>query len=405
LKRFFDSSVLVPVFYADHSNHASSTKLFREAGKDDFCALRTLGEVYATLAGLPLRPRITGPEGISVVKQIRERLTLIALSEQEYVSALEGASSQTIVGAAAYDALIGYCALKSGSRYFADLECPRLCETRIGCRAAREDATGTVAKGHTHGLNPTLQGDHPRPRKTRSRLSQSPPPRRNRELSFRRRGNRQGHSFAISSTPLPKLSNVTRRSAKKPDAYARPPRQPPGPATCLRLLRTCRKPRASASKSAPRASSCARKTGRALFEPVGVILLRIEESLVWPQSLSRLAVVCPKSYPDGNPLLLPRNKLDLLAIFGLKADALRFLFHSCASRRAQRVAMAEVEEGSGKALSAKQTEEQNAWNEIAAEYHPDRKTIEDQIAQMRGGYISVFRPSITTNSPSAMPWA
>jgi len=67
--------------------------------------------------------------------------------------------------------------------------------------------------------------------------------------------------------------------------------------------------------------------------------------------------------------------------------------------------MAEVEEGSGKALSAKQTEEQNAWNEIAAEYHPDRKTIEDQIAQMRGGYISVFRPSITTNSPSAMPWA
>jgi len=115
LKRFFDSSVLVPVFYADHPQHTPCTKLFLDAGKDDFCALRTLGEVYATLTGLPLRPRITGLEGISIVKQIRERLTLITLSEEEYVSALERASSETIVGAAAYDALIAHCALKAGA--------------------------------------------------------------------------------------------------------------------------------------------------------------------------------------------------------------------------------------------------------------------------------------------------
>jgi predicted nucleic acid-binding protein len=97
LKRFFDSSVLVPVFYADHPQHASSTKIFLASGKDDFCALRTLGEVYATLTGLPLRPRITGPEGLRIVKQISERLTLITLNEQEYVSALELASSGTII--------------------------------------------------------------------------------------------------------------------------------------------------------------------------------------------------------------------------------------------------------------------------------------------------------------------
>ena len=115
MKWFFDSSVLVPVFYADHLRHASSTKLFLDAGKDDFCALRTLGEVHATLTGLPLRPRITGPEGMGIVKQIRERLTLITLSEQEYVSALELASSATIVGAAAYDALIDHCPLKAGA--------------------------------------------------------------------------------------------------------------------------------------------------------------------------------------------------------------------------------------------------------------------------------------------------
>jgi len=92
--------------YADHPQHTSSTKLFLEAGKGDFGALRTLGEVYATLTGLPLRPRITGLEGMRIVKQIGERLTLITLNEQEYLSALEMASSGTIVGAAAYDVLI-----------------------------------------------------------------------------------------------------------------------------------------------------------------------------------------------------------------------------------------------------------------------------------------------------------
>jgi predicted nucleic acid-binding protein len=115
LRRFFDSSVLVPVFYADHPHHISSAKIFLEAGKGDFCALRTLGEVYSTLTGLPLRPRIAGMEGISIIKQIRERLTLITLSEHEYVSALELASSGTIVGAATYDALIAHCALKAGA--------------------------------------------------------------------------------------------------------------------------------------------------------------------------------------------------------------------------------------------------------------------------------------------------
>jgi predicted nucleic acid-binding protein len=115
LNCFFDSSVLVPVFYADHPHHASSAKLFLAAGKEDFCALRTLGEVYATLTGLPLRPRITGPEGFSIIKQIRERLTLVTLNEQEYVTAFEQTSQGTIVGAAAYDALIAHCALKAGA--------------------------------------------------------------------------------------------------------------------------------------------------------------------------------------------------------------------------------------------------------------------------------------------------
>lgn len=115
MRLFFDSSVLVPVFYVHHPQHASSTKLFLAAGKDDFCALRTLGEIYATLTGLPLRPRITGTEGVKIVHQVRERLTAITLSEQEYVSGLDTAASGAIVGSAVYDLLIARCALKAGA--------------------------------------------------------------------------------------------------------------------------------------------------------------------------------------------------------------------------------------------------------------------------------------------------
>lgn len=115
MKYFFDSSVLVAVFYADHQHHQPSTKLFLAADKADFCALRTLGEVYATLTGLPVRPRITAKNGAAVVKQIRDRLTVISLNEQEYVSTLDSVASASIVGGALYDALIAQCALKANA--------------------------------------------------------------------------------------------------------------------------------------------------------------------------------------------------------------------------------------------------------------------------------------------------
>lgn len=114
MKIFFDTSVLVPVFYADHQHHHASKKVFLGAGKEDFCALRTLGEVYATLTGLPVRPRITGPEGMAIVKQIHEKFSIVSLTEQEYIFTLETASS-TIVGNTAYDALIARCAIKAAA--------------------------------------------------------------------------------------------------------------------------------------------------------------------------------------------------------------------------------------------------------------------------------------------------
>lgn len=76
--------------------------------------MHTLAEVYAILTGLPLRQRITGRDGVAVIRQIGERMSLVALDAVEYVSVLE-TISETIVGGAAYDALIAHCAVKSGA--------------------------------------------------------------------------------------------------------------------------------------------------------------------------------------------------------------------------------------------------------------------------------------------------
>jgi predicted nucleic acid-binding protein len=113
LRRFFDSSVLIPAFYKFDAHHESSAKALHSASRENsLCALRTLGEVYAVLTGLPLRPRITGTDGMAIVEQIREKLTVISLTEQEYVSVIQSVS-ETIVGGATYDALIAQCAYKA----------------------------------------------------------------------------------------------------------------------------------------------------------------------------------------------------------------------------------------------------------------------------------------------------
>ena len=50
-----------------------------------------------------------------IVKQIHERLALVTLSEQEYLSVLARTAADGIVGGATYDALIAQCALKAGA--------------------------------------------------------------------------------------------------------------------------------------------------------------------------------------------------------------------------------------------------------------------------------------------------
>jgi predicted nucleic acid-binding protein len=112
---FFDTSVLVPVFYGDHAHHTASLDLFvlfdRASG---CCGAHGLAEVYATLTRMPGRHRISGEQAMLFVGNLRERLTIVSLDGDEVARALADSAALGIVGGAIFDALLASCALKAG---------------------------------------------------------------------------------------------------------------------------------------------------------------------------------------------------------------------------------------------------------------------------------------------------
>jgi len=114
MKAFFDTSALVPVFYGDHVHHQASLELFIQFKKSTgCCGAHSLVEVYSTLTRMPGKHRISADQAMLFIASIRERLSIIALSGEEYVEALQVAAGLGIVGGGIYDALLAYCATKS----------------------------------------------------------------------------------------------------------------------------------------------------------------------------------------------------------------------------------------------------------------------------------------------------
>jgi predicted nucleic acid-binding protein len=114
MKGFFDTSVLVPVFYGSHIHHQASLDLFIQFDKSTgCCGAHSLAEVYSTLTRMPGKHRISGEQAMLFVGSIRERLSIIALNGEEYADALQASSALGIVGGGIYDAMLAHCALKS----------------------------------------------------------------------------------------------------------------------------------------------------------------------------------------------------------------------------------------------------------------------------------------------------
>ena len=114
MKAFLDTSVLVPVFYGDHVHHKASLNLFvRFDKRTGCCGAHSLVEVYSTLTRMPGKHRISSEQALLFIGSIRERLSIVALTGDEYADVLQLSSALGIVGGGIYDALLAHCAIKA----------------------------------------------------------------------------------------------------------------------------------------------------------------------------------------------------------------------------------------------------------------------------------------------------
>jgi predicted nucleic acid-binding protein len=114
MKAFFDTSVLVPVFYGDHVHHPASLQRFIQFDRSTgCCGAHSLAEVFSTLTRMPGKHRISSEQAMLFIESICERLSLIALDGEEYINALRAAAALGVVGGGIYDAMLAHCAVKA----------------------------------------------------------------------------------------------------------------------------------------------------------------------------------------------------------------------------------------------------------------------------------------------------
>jgi len=113
MNRFFDTSTLIPVFIEDHVHHDASFQAFLSANKKTCCcAAHSLAETCAVLTRLPGKNRLSGEQAFLLLEEVSSRLTLIALTGEEYFLSVKQAASRGITGGAVYDYLLFCCAQK-----------------------------------------------------------------------------------------------------------------------------------------------------------------------------------------------------------------------------------------------------------------------------------------------------
>jgi predicted nucleic acid-binding protein len=114
---FFDTSVLFAAFLTTHEHHTPSFAAFlKTEKKSSFCAAHTLAELYSTFTRFPGAGRLSGSQVLLFIESIRQRLSVVSLTTEEYDAALEKAANLNIAGGAIYDLLLAQTALKCNAR-------------------------------------------------------------------------------------------------------------------------------------------------------------------------------------------------------------------------------------------------------------------------------------------------
>jgi predicted nucleic acid-binding protein len=113
MREFFDTSVLIAAFWHGHPQHEASIKLLGAATKKRAaCGVHTLAEVYAAMTVLPVKPMIPPEQAVLFVEEVRKRVTLVSLNEDEYFETIQKTAEQGFTSGRVYDALLLRCAAK-----------------------------------------------------------------------------------------------------------------------------------------------------------------------------------------------------------------------------------------------------------------------------------------------------
>jgi len=117
MKEFFDTSVLIASFWGGHVHHqASVARLGAASKKQSACGIHSLAEVYAVMTALPVKPLIPPEQALLFVEEVRNRLTLVSLTSEEYFATIQRTAARGFSSGRVYDALLLACAAKVGAR-------------------------------------------------------------------------------------------------------------------------------------------------------------------------------------------------------------------------------------------------------------------------------------------------
>jgi predicted nucleic acid-binding protein len=115
VKIFFDTSVLIALFYDDQVHHIESTNALETLdGQPGFCGAHSLLETYSVLTRMPGVLRVSTERATEFIFDLGRQFRIIALEESEYWALLQEHASSGLTGGAIYDALLARCALKGG---------------------------------------------------------------------------------------------------------------------------------------------------------------------------------------------------------------------------------------------------------------------------------------------------
>ena len=116
MRTLFDTSVLVAALVDQLGNHEAAfrTLLGYTSGEHSgCCSTHAIAECYATLTALPVTHRISPDEARLLIEDsVLGRLTVVPLTQADYLAVLRQVATLGLASGAVYDALHAHCAHK-----------------------------------------------------------------------------------------------------------------------------------------------------------------------------------------------------------------------------------------------------------------------------------------------------